>query len=146
MPTLVYLCIFENLEWPYYSSRQGQGHMRRLRQKAAEEIVARRPELLYDVWIQMNHPRHKFNLPDNSKYVADKWVCVQFLSWLISQMGGGAPIPRGYQPMILSICAENCMKTKTSWPPDEGGGGGVGGGHAGCFSECKNNFCTFYVL
>ena len=34
----------------------------------------------------------------------------------------GAPTPRGRQPMILSIFAENCMKMKKFWPP--GGGGG----------------------
>ena len=52
--------------------------MRLLRQKAAQEMRAQRSELLYDVWIQMNHPRHNFHLPENSKYVEDKWVSIQF--------------------------------------------------------------------
>ena len=53
---------------------QGRGYIRYLRQKAVDEIRAEHPELRYEVWTQVNHPRHKFHLPENSQYVAHKWV------------------------------------------------------------------------
>ena len=122
-----WMWITENLEWPS-SSRQGQGHMRRLRQKAAQEMRAQHPELLYDVWIQMNHPRHNFDLPENSRYVEAKWVSIQFHTCSsggskISSLGfssGGSGIFLRWAPTPnanLLFFAENCMKLKEFGPP-----------------------------
>ena len=65
--------------------------MRRLRQRALEEILAEHPGLLYDTWIQVNHPRHNFDLPENRKYVEAKWVSIQILLgwWTVSYLRPG---------------------------------------------------------